>query len=149
MTGRPQRPATLVFTQAVLALQALAAVFALLVLWGLDRGGEVAIPAAALWGGGFAFVVALAYAAGQQRRPWGRWLGWVLQAPMLAAGVLEPVIAVIGLMFLTLWVTGLRLGGRIDRERRERVEAEAREAAGAGEGADDAAPGADPHGAGG
>ena len=41
MTARPQRSATLVFTQAVLALQALAALFAVLVLWGLTRAGEL------------------------------------------------------------------------------------------------------------
>ena len=43
MSVRPQRPATLVFCQAVLALQAFAALFALLVLWGLTRAGEVSV----------------------------------------------------------------------------------------------------------
>ena len=124
MTARPQRSATLVFTQAVLALQALAALFAVLVLWGLNRAGELDLPAWLLWGGGLGFVILLGYAAGKQGRRWGRWLGWVLQVPMLVAGLAESTIAVIGVMFLALWITGLRLGGRIDRERAERVAAE-------------------------
>lgn len=121
MTERAQRPATLVFTQAVLALQACGALFAILVLWGLSRTGEVDAPVGVVWGGGTVLVVLLGYAAGQQRKGWGRWLGWVLQAPMLAAGLVEPAIAIIGAMFLALWITGLRLGGRIDRERAERA----------------------------
>lgn len=115
-----QRPATLVFTQAVLVLQALAALFAALVVFGLNRAGEVTVPSAWTWGGGLGLMLALAYASGQQRKRWGRVLGWVLQAPMLLAGLIVPMIAVIGGMFLVLWVTGLRLGGRIDRERAER-----------------------------
>ncbi|MFP5360905.1 MAG: DUF4233 domain-containing protein [Actinomycetes bacterium] len=124
MTARPQRSATLVFTQAVLALQALAVLFAVLVLWGLTRAGELDLPAWLLWGGGLGFVILLGYAAGKQGRRWGRWLGWFLQVPMLVAGLAESTIAVIGVMFLALWITGLRLGGRIDRERAERVAAE-------------------------
>ena len=55
-----------------------------------------------------------------QKKRWGRWLGWVLQAPLLLAGLVEPAIAIIGLIFLGLWIMALRLGGRIDRERAER-----------------------------
>ncbi|MDN4483759.1 DUF4233 domain-containing protein [Demequina lignilytica] len=117
---RPQRPATLTFTQAILGLQAFAAIFAILLLWGLGRAGEVAAPAWLVWGCGLPFVLALGYAAGQQRKGWGRWLGWALQAPMLAAGLVEPAIALIGVIFLGLWIMALRLGGRIDRERAER-----------------------------
>lgn len=123
MSARPQRPATLIFTQSVLLLQAFAAFFAVLVVWGLGRGGYVDVPAWLTWGGGMALVVALGYAAGKQSKPWGRWLGWGLQAPMLLAGLVEPTIALIGAMFLVLWIMALRLGGRIDRERRERDEA--------------------------
>jgi hypothetical protein len=115
-----QRPATLVFTQAVLALQALAAIFATLVVFGLGRAGAVSATGPWVWVAGLALMLALGYVAGKQRTSWGRIAGWVLQAPMLAAGLIEPMIAVIGGMFLVLWVMGLRLGGRIDRERAER-----------------------------
>jgi hypothetical protein len=115
-----QRPATLIFTQSVLALQALAALFATLVVFGLSRAGEFDVPVGATWAAGLGLVLALGYAAGKQRTGWGRTLGWVLQAPMLAAGLLVPAIAIIGGMFVVLWIMGLRLGTRIDRERAER-----------------------------
>lgn len=115
-----QRPATLVFTQSVLALQALAALFATLVVFGLGRAGEVSLPPGVVWGGGLALMLALGYAAGKQSTAWGRKLGWVLQVPMLAAGFIVPAIAIIGGMFVMLWIMGLRLGSKIDRERAER-----------------------------
>ncbi|WP_062301169.1 DUF4233 domain-containing protein [Demequina subtropica] len=119
MTMRKKRSARLTFCQTVLALQSLAAFFATLVLWGLDRAGEVSIPGPVLWGGGLGMVVLLGYAAGQQRRRWGLALGWALQVPMLLGGFIEPDIAVIGAMFLITWLIGVRLGTRIDRERAE------------------------------
>lgn len=123
--SRPQRPAVVVFTQATLGLQSLAALFAVLALWGLERADAVEISPGLLWGGGLGLVLALGYATGQQRKPWGLWLGWFLQVPMLIAGVIEPAIAIIGVMFLAIWITALRLGGRIDRERAQRLENEA------------------------
>lgn len=127
---RPQRPALLVFTQVTLLLEAFVALFAVLALWGLARAGEVQIPPALLWGAGFGLVALLGWAAGQQGTPRGRLIGWLLQAPMLAAGFVLPAIAVIGAVFLAIWILGVRLGSKIDRERAERAAAEA-----AGEGA--------------
>ncbi|WP_062134960.1 DUF4233 domain-containing protein [Demequina aestuarii] len=123
---RPQRPATLVFTQAVLALQAFVALFATLVAWSFAHHGLLDAPAGVVAAGGIALMVLLGYAAGQQKKRWGRMLGWILQVPMLLGGLLVPAIAVIGAVFLGLWILGLRLGSRIDRERKERDEAAAR-----------------------
>lgn len=130
---KPQRPATLTFTQAVLGLQALAVLFATLVTWGLSRTTEVTLSTGWIWAGGTVLMVALFYVAGKQKERWGRFAGWALQAPMIVAGVIVPAIAVIGVMFLVLWIMALRLGGRIDRERAERIEAEAATRDSAGE----------------
>jgi hypothetical protein len=132
--SRPQRPATLVFTQTTLLLEAFVALFAVLTLWGLARAGQVDVSPAALWGFGFGFVALLAWAAGQQAKPRGRIIGWLLQAPMILAGLVLPAIAVIGIVFLAIWITGVRLGAKIDRERAERIAAEVA-AASEGEGA--------------
>ncbi|MFW7414051.1 DUF4233 domain-containing protein [Demequina sp. SO4-18] len=137
---RPQRPATLVFTQSVLALQAFVALFATLVAWSFAHNGLLDVPAGWVAGVGIALMVLLFYAAGKQKKRWGRILGWVLQAPMLVAGVLVPAIAALGLVFLVIWVMALRLGSRIDRERKERDEAAA--AATDRDGAPDASDGA-------
>lgn len=126
--ARPQRPATLVFTQVTLLLQAFAAFFAVLALWGLARAEVVDVSPAALWGFGFGFVALLGYAAGQQATARGRTLGWALQLPMLVAGIVLPAIAIIGVVFLAIWILGLRLGSKIDRERAERLAAAAPEA---------------------
>jgi len=128
---KPQRPATLVFTQAILLLQAFAALFATLVAWSFARTGYVDASPGWMLGLGAALVLALGYASGQQKKRWGRWLGWVLQVPMLVAAIVDPAIAIIGAIFLMLWIMALRIGGRIDRERKERdeVAAAAQEAA--------------------
>lgn len=134
---RPQRPATLVFTQTVLALQAFVALFATLVAWSFAHNGLLEAPAWWVAGGGIALMLLLGYAAGKQHKRWGRILGWILQAPMLVAGLLVPAITLMGLVFLGLWILGLRLGSRIDRERKERDEAVARgDAHAAGEAAE-------------
>ncbi len=117
---RPQRSALLTFTQSMLVLQALAGVFVLITVAGLGRAGVLDAPA---WftGVGFAVVAAMVFAAGLQQRPWGRWLGTLLQAPMIAAGAVSLAIGFVGVLFLALWIGSLRLGTRIDRERAERL----------------------------
>ena len=119
---RPQRPAKLVFTQAVLGLQAVGALFATTYVAGMSNAGAVQASAGAIWGLGLWFMLMLGYAAGQQKKSWGVWLGCALQAPMIIGFLIDPAIAIIGVMFLALWITALRLGGRIDRERAERLE---------------------------
>lgn len=120
---RPQRPAVLVFTQAVLLLQGFVALFATLVLWSFARNGFIGLDQWVALAAGLTLMVALFYASGKQTKRWGRMLGWILQVPMLVAVVLEPAVAVIGAIFLILWIMALRIGSRIDRERKERAEA--------------------------
>ena len=136
---RPRRPAVLVFTQAVLLLQAFVALFATLVLWSFARNEFIEIEPWMALVGGIVVMLALFYASGKQAKRWGRMLGWILQVPMLAAVLLEPAVAVIGAVFLILWVMALRLGSRIDRERKERdAAAEAADDLAAENGADPA-----------
>jgi len=120
---KPQRSAKLVFTQTVLGLEALAALFAATFVSGLARAGFVSASQGAIWALGLWLMFMLGYAVGQQRKRWGVWLGWVLQVPLILGYFIDPAIAIIGVMFLALWITALRLGGRIDRERAERLAA--------------------------
>lgn len=53
-------------------------------------------------------------AAGTMRRPWGITLGWVVQAATLLAALVVPMMAVIGIVFLALWVVSLVQGRRVD-----------------------------------
>lgn len=118
--AKKPRSARLVFTQAVLGLQAFAALFATTFVVGMSNAQFVKASPGAIWGLGLWLVLMLGYAAGQQKKPWGVWLGWVLQAPLILGFFIDPAIAIIGVMFLVLWITALRLGGRIDHERAER-----------------------------
>lgn len=120
---KPQRPALLVFTQSVLLLQGFVALFATLVLWSLARIDWIALDQWVALAGGLVLMLALFYASGKQTKKWGRILGWILQVPLLVAGFLEPAVAVMGGVFLILWIMALRLGSRIDRERKERDQA--------------------------
>lgn len=53
--------------------------------------------------------------SGIARRPRGVAVGWVLQVAVLATGFLVPAMAVMGLIFLAVWVTALVYGGKADR----------------------------------
>ena len=114
------RSAKLTFTQTILGLEALAALFATTFVAGMANAGAVKASAGAIWGLGLWLVLMLGYAAGQQRKPWGVWLGWALQLPLILGFFIDPAIAIIGVIFLALWIAALRIGGRIDRERAER-----------------------------
>ncbi|MDE0573443.1 DUF4233 domain-containing protein [Demequina sp. B12] len=114
---KAKRSATLVFTQAVLMLEAFCALFAMLLVWGLTRGGMLDVPVGWTIGGGLTLVALMAWAAGKQEKSWGRPLGWALQIPLLVAGFLDTAITIIGVIFLGIWILALRLGTKIDRER--------------------------------
>lgn len=104
------------FASTVLVLEACVVGFATLVAFGL----RVAEPRV-VWALGGALALSLVLAAGVLRRPGGYVVGSVLQAAVVAAGVAVPTMFVVGAIFAVLWFVGLRLGGRIDRERAERA----------------------------
>jgi hypothetical protein len=116
--GRPPRPAKQLFASTVLVLEAFVVFFAALVAFGLRLAepGQVAAV-----GGALALTALLA--AGLVRKRVGYVLGWAVQACLLVSGLVLPAMFVIGAVFLVLWVAGLRVGGRIDRERAERLAA--------------------------
>ena len=68
--------------------------------------------------------------------PWGITLGWAVQALTLLSALVVPLMLVVGIFFLTMWVTCLIQGARIDAEvaQREAVAREAETAAGAAPG---------------
>jgi len=104
------------FAATILVLEAFVVFFAGLVAFGLREVNPAVIGI-----GGGALVLSLVLAAGMLRRPGGYVVGSVLQVPLLATAFVVPMMLVVGLIFAALWVTGLRLGGRIDRERAERL----------------------------
>jgi len=112
------------FAATALVLEAFVVLFATLVAFGLR-----AAPSPIVWGVGGALVVVLVLAAGMLRGPRGYAIGSCSQAIVLAGGVvllvqparsaafLGAITIVVGVIFGSLWVLALRLGGRIDREK--------------------------------
>lgn len=66
---------------------------------------------------GLGLTSACLLAAGMLRGPVGYALGWGVQAGSIALGVQVPVMYALGGIFLALWITALRLGSTIDRDR--------------------------------
>jgi hypothetical protein len=61
--------------------------------------------------------VALVATGGQLRFPWGVWLGWLLQAVLVATGILLPVMYFVAPAFVAIWVYCFVKGRQIDRAR--------------------------------
>jgi len=96
----------------VLGLEAVLMFFVTLTAFGLK-----AVPAVTAFAGGGALLVALLITAGLQRFRWGVWLGWVLQAVLLATGILLPIMFVIAAGFVAIWVYCFVKGRQIDHQR--------------------------------
>ena len=72
--------------------------------------------ARALWVG-LGLTAACLVAAGLLRRSWGYWLGWAVQAAAVLLGFEVAAMFALGAIFLALWITAVRLGRLIDRDR--------------------------------
>lgn len=113
--GRPPRTrrvrsATESLLSIVLVLEAFLVFFATLVVYSLG----ILEPAPAFLGGA-ALLVLLLIAGSLQRSQWGQGLGGILQAVIIASGVLVPWMYVIGAGFAALWVYCFVTGRRLDR----------------------------------
>lgn len=107
---RRARSATESLLSIVLALEAILVFFVMLTAFGLK-----ALPPAAAFGGGAALIVVLVVTGRLVRYRWGVWLGWLLQAVLVATGILLPVMYFIGLGFAAIWIFCFVKGGQLDR----------------------------------
>jgi len=96
----------------VLVLEAMLVFFVSLTVFGL-----AVLPAPIALGGGAVLIVILLMAGRLLRYPWGIWVGWVLQAVLIATGMLLPVMYVVGAVFVGIWVYCFVKGRQIDRQR--------------------------------
>ncbi len=111
---RRRRSTTESLLSIVLLLEAILLFFVVLVLFGL----KTVAPAPA-FGGGAAFVVVILATIPLLRWPIGIAIGWVIQAGLIALGVFNPVIYVVGAGFAAFWIWVFVRGRQIDRGRRE------------------------------
>ncbi len=121
---KPKKPAKVQFASTVLQLEAFVVLLAAMALYGLrdsafERGPFVVPTPAVLWiiaGVLFATLIVLSRMVS---RPGGYLAGSVVQVPVIAMGLLLPMMFVVAGIFVAMWVVALRLGARIDRERAE------------------------------
>jgi hypothetical protein len=111
-TVKRQRTATESLLSITLALEACLVFFAALAAFALDA----VTPIAALVGG-LALIVLFVACARLVRYPFGIWFGWVLQGALIAAGILLPIMYIIGTGFLALWIYCFTKGRSLDRAR--------------------------------
>jgi hypothetical protein len=111
------------FTSSVLVMEALVLVFFGLALFGVHRGEPLA---PWILGLSVALAVVAILDCALVRKPLGIWIGWGIQLVLLLGILLEYTMAIVGVGFGLAWWYAVTKGGQIDRENRQRAEAEAR-----------------------
>ena len=101
----------------VLGLEAILVFFVMLTAFGLK-----ALPPGPAFGGGLGLIVALVLVAGLLRFRWGVWLGWVLQAVLVATGIFLPVMFVVAAVFVAIWIYCFVKGRQLDNAKRAYLE---------------------------
>ncbi len=97
-----------VLAPAILFMEAVLVALAIPVALTQGRGASTAWLLAGL-------AVLLVLAAGASRRPGGVRIGWGMQILVLLSSIVEPAMAIIGMVFLGVWVTAVIYGGKADR----------------------------------
>ena len=110
--ARRVRSTTESLLSIVLGLEAVLMFFVTLTAFGLK-----AVPPVTAFVGGGVLLVLLVLTAGLLRFRWGVWLGWVLQAVLIATGILLPIMFLIGAGFVGIWIYCFIKGRDIDRQR--------------------------------
>jgi hypothetical protein len=111
---RRPRSVTESLLSIVLLLEAIVLFFVALVLFGLKT-----LSPGLAFGGAAAFIVLILIAIGLLRWRVGVVLGWIVQVLLIALGVLNPVMYVVGVGFAAFWTWCFVQALRIDRKRRE------------------------------
>ncbi len=107
---RRERSATESLLSIALVLEAFLVFFVTLTVFGLR-----ALPPVPAFVGGATLIVALVVTGRLVRYPWGVWLGWVLQAVLIATGFLIPIMFGIGAAFAGIWIFCFIKGRQLDR----------------------------------
>ena len=113
---RRQRSLTESLLSIVLGLEAVLVFFIALTVYGLH-----ALPPLEAFVGGAILVAILALANRIVRYSWGVWVGWVLQAVLLATGILLPALYIAAALFIAMWIFCFVRARTIDRANAARL----------------------------
>jgi hypothetical protein len=98
----------------VLLLEAIVLCFVILVFFGLKTFSP-----AVVFGGGAASIIVILITIALLRWKLGVALGWVIQVALIALGLLNPVMYVVGVGFAAFWIWCFVRARQIDSKRRE------------------------------
>jgi hypothetical protein len=112
--SRPSAPRSVKRSLAsiVLGFETIVVFLAALVFFGLG-----ALPPLAALGGGGVLLVLFIATIGLLRFRWAYAIGWALQVILIASGVFNPVMFIIGAMFAAMWIYCMISGTRIDSQK--------------------------------
>jgi len=112
--GRRTRGAQESLAAIVLGFESIVVFLGGLALYGLNRLPE---GVASWWGivAGAALAVLMIATVGVLRRPWGIALGWVWQLVLALGAFLVPALALVALIFGTMYAYATIKGGALDR----------------------------------
>lgn len=96
----------------VIGVEIIVVFLAALVLNGLGT-----VPTAVAIGGGAALILVMIAAIGTLRSIVGVVLGWLVQAVLVAGGLLVVDLYLVGALFVAIWAYCMIVGGRIDRQK--------------------------------
>lgn len=99
----------------VLIGQSVVVFFGALVARGIGAAQGDSSAGTYLWVGSAIAVLSI-LAAGMMRRPVGVTLGWLIQVATFVSAIIVPAMAIVGLIFLALWVGCLVQGHKVDVE---------------------------------
>ncbi|MDJ0335498.1 DUF4233 domain-containing protein [Salinibacterium sp. G-O1] len=109
---RRVRSTTETLLSIVLVLEAVLLFFVTLTVFGLK-----ALPPVPAFVGGGVLIVALIVAGRLLRYPWGIWVGWALQAVLIATGIVLTAMYFVALAFVAIWIYCFVKGRQIDQQR--------------------------------
>ncbi|QAY62241.1 DUF4233 domain-containing protein [Xylanimonas allomyrinae] len=120
----PKKSALVQFTSLTLQLEAFCVAFAAVALYGLrgslyEKGPISLSDPTAIWIGGGVLFVALLVLSRLTSRPVGVAGGTLAQVLVIATGLVLPMMYLVAAVFVIMWAASLRIGARVDRERRE------------------------------
>ena len=113
-----QRSATESLLAIVLGLEAALVIFATLAVFGLR-----VLPPPVTFAAGGGLILVLALSSWLQRYRWGPWLGWLMQAVIIASGAIVTLMFIIGGGFAAIYAYCFFRGRAIDRAKAEMMAA--------------------------
>lgn len=112
----PPRSVRRSLASIVLGFEIFVVFLAALAIWGLavDGATPFGLPRWTILAVGGVILLLTIATIGSLRHPWAYGLGWAIQVVILASGILNPAMFIVGIVFAGMWAYCMVVGARID-----------------------------------